>query len=164
MRQLLLFIALIQYVYSLDFIESIYKRAHTDTLLAFTSHNVHFRCEVAGVRTVTNALNDPKINSTCFLDLLSFQEAVPHQKFSPQLILHEYQTYHVEPIGKTYCKVMLNAGKTYAQKLLELGYAKVDEKQKIDKIYMLALKRSEEFGKTEEAGIWKKKSWQTCLK
>jgi len=147
-----------------QFINAIYKFAYTDTTLAFTHKSIHFRCSVAGVKTVSNAIANPQTSGHCLLELLSFQRAVPLQKHSAKTLLHDYITYHVEPIGETSCKVLLNAGKSYAQKLLELGYAKVDTKQKIDPFYMQALKRSEKFGKTQGAGIWKKKKWQTCLK
>lgn len=164
MQIFFLTLILTQFLHAEKFVDAIYKFAYTDTLLAFTSSNIHFRCNVAGIKTVTNVLNNPQTNSNCILELVNFQKAVPMQKHSPDMILHNYITYHVEPIAKTSCKVMLNAGRSYAQKLLELGYAKVDEKQKLNLIYMQALKRSQEFAKKEEAGIWKKKKWQQCMK
>jgi len=164
MRSLLICIISLQFANSNDFIEAIYKFAYTDTTLAFTHKNVHFKCNVAGIKTVSNAISDQKINSHCLLELLTFQRKVPMQKYSAKTLLHNYITYHVESIGKTSCKVLLNASKSYAQKLLELGYARVDTKQKLDPFYLEELKRSEVFAKTKEVGIWKKKKWQTCLK
>jgi len=164
MQIFFLTLILTQFIHAEQFINAIYKFAYTDTTLAFTHKNIHFRCSVAGIKTVSNAIADPRTSSHCLLELLSFQRAVPLQKHSAKTLLHDYMTYHVEPIGKTSCKVLLNAGKSYAQKLLELGYAKVDTKQRIDPFYMQTLKRSEKFGKTQEAGIWKKKKWQACLK
>jgi len=164
MQIFFLTLILTQFLHAEQFINAIYKFAYTDTTLAFTHKNIHFRCNVAGVKTVSNAISDPKIDSQCLLELLSFQREVPMQKHSAKTLLHDYITYHVEHIGKTSCKVLLNAGKSYAQKLLELGYAKVDTKQRLDPFYLEALKRSEVFAKTKEVGIWKKKKWQTCLK
>jgi len=164
MRVLFVCTILLQFANSSEFIEAIYKFAYTNTTLAFTYENTHFRCNVAGIKTVSNAISDPKIDSQCLFELLSFQREIPMQKYSAKTLLHNYITYHVEPIGKTSCKVLLNAGKSYAQKLLELGYARVDIKQKLDPFYLKALKRSEVFAKTKEVGIWKKKKWQTCLK
>ena len=164
MKTVVVFIFFINYIYAINFIESIYKRAYSDTLLSFTSHNIHFRCKIAGIKTVKDVLNDSKTSKKCRMKLIEYLKRNPLQNFFPQMILHEYQTYHVEPIGDIFCKVMLNAGKSYAQKLIELGYAKIDEKQKLDRNYFLALRRSQKFAQDEKVGIWQKTIYQDCLR
>jgi len=163
MRITTILLLLSHLLFAQEVIEAIYKKAYSDITLAFTAKNIHFKCSVAGIKTVSSAIADPNLKSSCLLNLVSFQHAVPLQKHSSELLLHDYITYHVEPVNQIHCKVYLNAGKTYAQKLLELGYAKVDTKQKLDPLYMLDLKRSQKKAMNENKGIWKKKEWQQCV-
>lgn len=157
------------------FLFSLFLKADVLALLLHIDDNSHFHftyqdqafsCQTAAVTTLTKLYFKDNMGDACKEEIVHFLKQYPFIPYTAKTTLHEQQKYHLIPYQQN-CFIMLNGGITLSQKLLESGYAKLDDEMITKRFSSTALyaslQRAEARARYEGRGFWKNQVLVNCF-
>jgi len=141
------------------------KRIEHNDRFHFSYKDTAFSCEPAAVISLTRLYNNKSIDKVCKRHIDDFVKEHPFVPYQAKLLMHEEQKYLIRPL-KERCFIMLNAGTSLSEYLIEEGFALLPKKPEPDFIgtplydqLVLAQKRA----KYHKRGIWQKPGLLNCF-
>ena len=137
----------------------------SDYLFHFSHKNIAFYCRPAAITTIDQLLLTPEIKPVCKNLAENFIKKYPYSNKQYAYKLHEEQKYHLLGYRKD-CFVMLNAGTSFSEHLLEEGFAKLQNK--LDDVFLNStmykkLKRSQDRAEYHKRGVWEDPVLANCF-
>ena len=137
----------------------------SDYLFHFSYKNTAFYCRPAAITTIEQLLFKPELQPICKDKAQQFIKKYPYANKQYAYKLHEEQKYFL--IGfKEDCFVMLNAGISFSEHLLEEGFAKLQEKLGeafLNSTMYKKLLRSQNRAAYHKRGIWEDPTLANCF-
>lgn len=137
----------------------------SDYLFHFSYKNSAFYCRPAAVTTIEQLLFKPDLPPVCREKAQQFIKKYPYSHKQYAYKLHPEQKYLL--IGfKEDCFIMLNAGISFSEHLVEEGFAKLQEK--LDEAFLTStlykkLQRSQNRAVYHKKGIWEDPVLANCF-
>lgn len=136
-----------------------------DYLFHFSYENRAFYCRPAAVITIDQLLLRTDLQPVCRKKAQQFINKYPYANKQYAYKLHEEQKYFI--IGfKEACFVMLNAGISFSEHLVEEGFAKLQEKLNenfLNSTRYKKLLRSQNRAIYHKRGIWEDPTLPNCF-
>jgi endonuclease YncB( thermonuclease family) len=127
-----------------------------DYMFHFSYHDTAFYCRPAAIDTIDQLSLYPDKSKVCLEQAQSFIKKHPYANKQYAYKLHEEQKYEVVGL-KDECFVMLNAGVSFSEHLLEQGFAKLRTNLSSEFLQTTEYKnllRSQQRAEYHRRGIW----------
>ncbi len=136
-----------------------------DYLFHFTYENIAFYCRPAAITTIDQLFFYPKLPKVCKEVANKFLKKHPYANKQYAYKLHEEQKYFLKGY-KEDCFVMLNAGTSFSEHLLEEGFAKLQNN--LDDEFLMSthykkLKLAQDRAEYHQKGIWEDPILSNCF-
>lgn len=128
----------------------------SDDLFHFSYENVAFYCRPAAITTIDQLRLNAQAQPVCRDKAKNFIQKYPFSNKQYAYKLHEEQKYLLVGFKKD-CFVMLDAGTSFSEHLLEKGFAKLQNKLEdsfLNSTLYKKLKRSQDRAEYHKRGIW----------
>ena len=146
-------------------ITALLLHAKSDYLFHFSHKDVAFYCRPAAVTTIDQLLFRKDIQPVCKNKAENFIKKYPFSNKQYAYKLHIEQKYLLLGYKKD-CFVMLNAGRSFSEHLLEEGFAKLQNKlgdSFLNSTLYKKLKRSQDRAEYHKRGIWEDPILANCF-
>ena len=139
--------------------------ARSDYLFHFSYNDIAFYCRPAAVTTIDQLLFFPKLPKVCKEQSHKFIRKYPYANKQYAYKLHEEQKYYLLGL-KEDCFVMLNAGVSFSEHLLEEGFAKLQTKlddEFLNSTLYKKLKKAQDRAEYHKKGVWEDAVLSNCF-
>ena len=131
----------------------------------FSHNNIAFYCRPAAIHTVEQILFFPKLPKVCKERVDKFLRKHPYANKQYAYKLHREQKYFLTGF-KEDCFIMLNAGVSFSEHLLEEGFAKLQNN--LDDTFLSStmykrLKKAQDRAEYHQRGIWEDDILPNCF-
>lgn len=138
---------------------------NSDYLFHFSYNDIAFFCRPAAITTIDQLLMYPDKPKVCRQKAQLFLRKYPYANQQYAYKLHEEQKYAL--IGHNdECFVMLNAGVSFSEHLLEQGFAKLQshlDEEFLNSTQYKNLKKSQDRAEYHNRGIWEDPVLSNCF-
>ena len=137
----------------------------SDYLFHFSHKNIAFYCRPAAVTTIDQLLLKQELQPVCKDKAQKFIQKYPFSNKQYAYKLHIQQKYFLLGLKKD-CFIMLDAGTSFSEHLLEEGFAKLQNglgDKFLNSTLYKKLKRSQDRAEYHKRGIWEDPILANCF-